>query len=614
MPDAFELNIEGARNLVDSKINKTFVDGNADPIGELTDILDLPMTDTELLELKREWQSKNDGYYPKIKVRQDNNKLYYLGHQNMSAGQGNKVVASNLLFEAEETFIPQALSKNPEPVVWSDNTEEGKQASTQIKTMLQYHADVLCLRKKLAVMLRQWSIYFVGVIKHGWDEKTNDIITDLRKPQNFIWDPDGYVDEMGAYCGSFLGEKIEVTAEKLCDMFPDSATAIRLKVDGKMGTLCMYIEWWTDDYSFCTFGEIVLDKHKNPFFNYDEKEKATDEEIESGMESETVTPGKNHFSCPKMPYTFLSIFSLQEQPHDITNLIEQNVPNQDDINTTETQISRNVNSSNNAVIFDDKYFNVETARQGVEALNNTFVSAILGNTEGVKRLPASPLPSGLFENLQIKKDTLRSVFGTQGLTATNQDEEQTARGMILNESHDSTRIGGQVGDALEQVADNIFNWWLQLYYVFYDEAHYAAILGIGKAVEYTVLQKTDINRHFVISITPGSMKPKDEVSEMNMAIDLWNKKALDPITLFQRLDFPDPVETAKKVATWITNPMLYMQMYFPQQQQPMQDSANPPNPNDLNPVQGQPQPTLSAPPASPALNQVPLETPSQPTV
>jgi hypothetical protein len=65
----------------------------------------------------------------------------------------------------------------------------------------------------------------------------------------------------------------------------------------------------------------------------------------------------------------------------------------------------------------------------------------------------------------MKKDSLRGIFGTQGLSGQNQPESQTARGMILNQSHDSTRIGGGIGDALEQVADNIFNWWLQLYYV-----------------------------------------------------------------------------------------------------------------------------------------------------
>lgn len=180
--------------------------------------------------------------------------------------------------------------------------------------------------------------------------------------------------------------------------------------------------------------------------------------------------------------------------------------------------------------------------------------------------------------------------------------------MILNQSHDSTRIGGGIGDALEQVADNIFNWWLQLMYVFYDDEHYAAMVGNGRAIEFVTITKMNMNRQFVVSVAPGSMKPKDEINEMNMAIDLWNKKALDPITLFQRLDFADPMESAKKVTLWNTNPQLYMMTYFPEQMQ-TQDTANPPNPLDIGSIGGEPagnEGQLSANPASASLSQVPL--------
>src|SRR5690606_19997048 len=116
--DAFELNIAGARNLVEGGDNKTLVEGSSDGVGELTDILELPMSDAELLDLEIEWKSMDAGYSPKIKPRQELNKLYYTGKQQQSQNQGNKVVPSNLIFEAQETFIPQALAKNPEPVVW----------------------------------------------------------------------------------------------------------------------------------------------------------------------------------------------------------------------------------------------------------------------------------------------------------------------------------------------------------------------------------------------------------------------------------------------------------------------------------------------------------------
>lgn len=613
--DPFAQNILGVQNLIASGINKTREgDIGEDDIGELTDVLELPMSDEELLVLRDEWQSKYDGYYPKIKTRQERNKVYYMGKQRASGLQADSVVPSNLIFEAEETFIPQALSKNPEPVVWSDDSQEGKDASKEIKTMLQYHADVLCLRKKLGVMVRHWSIYFFGVLKHGWDSKINDIKTDIRKPQNFILDPDGYIDEYGNFIGSFLGELIESTAEQLADMFPEKKAEIIVKVDGKMGTKVVRAEWWTDEYCFTTFQDIVLDKHKNEYFNYDEVTKNSEEDqIKYNLAPETVTPGQNHFATPKMPYTFLSVFSLQEAPHDITNLIEQNISNQDNINDRDYQISRNLRHGNNSLAVSGDFFDKETARQAAQAVEDGDPILVpSGNVDAaIKRLPASALPSGILEAQEIAKNTLRSVFGTQGLSATDDDREETARGMILNQSHDSTRIGGGIGDALEQVADNVFNWWLQLYYVFYDQPHYGAIMGNGRAVEYVMLIKSNMERKFVVSVAPNSMKPKDEISQMNMAIERWNNQAIDPISFMKEMNDPDPIESAKKLALWNTNPQMYIATYFPEQMQGM-NSANPANPPDSTGIVPPGNETLSAPPAPSALSEVPLNTPALP--
>lgn len=612
------MNIDGVRDLVESGVNKVNSDGESGEglDGEYVDILELPMSDEELLGLRESWLSKSDPYDARIKPRQNKNKLYYSGRQQNNQDQTDSVVSSNLIFEAEETFIPQALSKNPEPVVWSDNTDQGKDASNDVKTMLQYHADVLCLRKKLGVMVRHWSIYFVGIVKHGWEEHTvgdktmGDIITEIRKPQNFILDPDGYVDEYGNYIGDYLGERIESTAEKLCELFPKFKNEIMLKVNNKAGTKTIRTEWWTDNYCFTTFEDWVLEKHKNEYFNYDTTEESEDE---YGEITQTATPGVNHFARPKMPYTFLSVFSLQERPHDITNLIEQNISNQDRINERDVQITRNLRAGNNSIAVSGLSFTSETARQAAQALEDGDPVLVPdGQVEnGIKRLPANDLPGGILQAQENDKTTLRSVFGTLGLSASQQNENTTARGEILNQNQDSSRIGGGIGDALEQVADNIFNWWLQLYCVFYDEEHYGAVMGSDQAVEYVALVNSDLTRKFVVSVAPNSMQPKDEVTEQNLAISLWDAKALDPISLFKKLNYPDPMETAKMVTLWTTNPQLYAATYFPEQQQ-APNSANPQTGQQMPPQQGTPPPTLAAPDAGTSLSQVPISTPAMP--
>jgi hypothetical protein len=356
-----------------------------------------------------------------------------------------------------------------------------------------------------------------------------------------------------------------------------------------MGTLVTYTEWWTNEYCFSTYEDVILDKHKNEFFNYEK--------------------GKlNHFSFPKMPYTFLSVFSLQEQPHDFTNLIEQNIANQDRINQRDYQIEKNLAHGNNSIAVSDKAFTAETAHEAADALERGDPILVGGDINGaIQRIPANALPNGVLESQNIDKQTLREIYGTFGLTSQQPENNTTARGMILNQSHDSSRIGGGIGDALEQVADNVFNWWLQLYYVFYDEKHYAAIMGSGRAVEYVDgLSMVGANRLFVVSVTPNSMSPKDEISEQNQAIDLASKGWLDPISLFKKLNYPDPMETAKSVTMYQVDKQLYFQTYFPEMAQQQMSGAGGGNPPDLQPPPTSQPSTLSEEPASASLSNVPL--------
>lgn len=617
--DPVQLNVTGVQDLVESKINKTSsgVLSNMEGVeGDFEDVLTLKLDDEELLELRDNWEAQYAGYEAAISKRQRANKAYYLGRQaeGSAIAIGDTPLASNLLFEAEETFLPAALSKNPEPVVYSDNTPEGNKLSDDVKTMLQYHADQLVLRRKLTHVTRQWSIYFLGVLKHGWNEDTKDITMNVRKIQDFIFDKDGCVDEYGDF-DSYLGERITVTAEKLVALFPEHRAYITIMVDAKMGTDCTYTEWWTDEYCFVTFKDKVLDKHKNEFFKYDEK--STDE---FGLPSTTTE--RNHFSKPKKPYTFLAVFNLGEQPHDITGLIEQNIPNQNLVTKRTYQIDRNLSRSNNSAAFSENNFNQETAKQAATAFekgNPVLVPSGGPISEAIVRFPAEGFPDAAYKELEMNKQTLRSIFGTEGISSQPPNENTTARGMILNQQYDNTRIGGGIGDALEQVADNVFNWWVQLYYVYYDEPHFAAIVGQNKAAEYVTLSAANLDRQIIVSVAPDSMKPKDELTRMNQAMQLYEAGVLDPKTLLTILNVPDPEGTAESTVLWLLDKNLYLQLNFPElsqkiaQMQAAQPQAPAAGGGAPSPQGGgapsappTPPPSLGGEPANASLSNVPL--------
>lgn len=581
--DPVELNIRGVQQLVGSKTNKS-LDGASGQVegveSEFKDEFTLDLTDEELLALSDIWTKRYAGYEAKIKIRQEANKQYYLGRQKEGSSQAvaeGQPISANLLFEAVETFLPAALAKNPEPVVWSDNEPEGDKISNDVKSMLQYHSDTLVLRSKLNLMVRHWLIYLLGVLKYGWDDDIKEVRVDVRNPQNFIFDPDGFIDCYGDYEGP-LGERITISASKLIDLFPKHKAYITVMVNGMLGTDVTYTEWWNDDYCFYTFKNVVLEKNKNPHFNYETKVPVLNEfgSTTLGEDGKPITekqPGRNHFAKPKKPYTFLSVFSLEKQPHDETGLIEQNIPNQRRISRRTEQIDYNLSRQNNSDVFSENNFTQETAKQAAKAMamgHPVLVPSGGPIDEAIHRFPAEGINNSYFNELENSKNDLRSIFGTQGITATQPDDQDTARGEILNTQRDSTRIGGGIGDKVQQVADSVFNWLVQLYMVYYDVEHTASIMGKMKAVEYVTLSSQDLNRKLVISVSPDSMKSHDETTEMNEALGLYKAGVLDPKTLLTRLNFPDPQTTAEQTVLWIVDQNGYMQLNFPKVAQQLQ--------------------------------------------
>lgn len=633
----FSLNVLGVQDLVSNKTNKVASDGTGSPEGanaERYDVLDISMSDDELLKLRTEYEKKYAPYEGKLKPRVEKIRESYLGKRPMGAYlvDNDLPIAANLQFEAMETFLAAALAKNPEPVVYCDNTPEGNAISTSVKTMLQFHADQLVLRRKLAIMVRQWGMDLLGALKPGWDPKVNDVAIDNTKIRDYVFDPDGFVDAYGDF-SSWFGERKKVPAERLIELFPKHKAYITLMTEGRLGTEVIYTEWWPkDEFCFYTFKERVLDKHKNHLFKYPEP--MLDMEGQPILDPMTgepqMTTPNNHFAHPKKPAVFLSIYSLQEQPHDITSLMEQNIPNQNRISRRTDQIDYNVSASNNGYAFSEDNFNQETGKQAATARrkgNPILVPSGGPIDRAILPLPAQDLPAAVFNELEISKNDLRTSWGVQGITAEPQDEDQTARGMILNQSHDTTRIGGGIGEGIEQVADNVFNWLVQLYCVFYDEEHFAAVMGNAKAVEYVTLTSSDLNRQLVVSVSPDSMKPKDEVTNINLAQSLFDKGAIGPKTLLKMVDFPDVDESAADGVLYRIDPMAYFQMNFPdyaaqlqqqQQQNMMSDMQNQAQGAGMKAgaeaaaapeqVNGEPPPEtgVSAPPSSSALGNVPL--------
>lgn len=556
------LNILGPLSL-DKDVNK--VEETAQKEGILSvqrDILTLDTSDDDLLSLKKTWIDKWEAHNIKLDRRRKDGENYWLGKQagdfldNVGDDFDHPLV-DNLVFEALETYLPQATRRNPEPVVSSDGTPEGEKLADDVRKMLIYLSDVLRLKLKLKTITRNWALYFSGVAKIVWDIEADEIDVLPIRPQKLILDPNAAIDEGGKYLGKYLGEYKTDIAEDLVDKFPDKKDAIKRIANNKMGTEIQYIEWWAESgrIIFWTLKDIVLDKSLNPHFNYEGTKKVVDE---YGIEKDEPFTKANHYNKPQIPYFFLSVFNLGLHPHDDTSLIEQNLGNQDKITKRYRQIDTNVDGINGGWAISGELSGISKEQSG--AVIRSFregggVWIPNGDVNSaVAPMKQTSLPSDVFNDLQDARNEFRGIFGVAGSTPQGTEQENTVRGKIIRSQQDQSRIGGGISEYIEQFADSVFNYMVQMMYVYYDTPHIASIIGSENAIETVTIKNEDLNRKLVISVKEGSMIPKDPLTVANQAIDLFSAGAIDLITLHERLDDPNPRETALKTIQMAQNP------------------------------------------------------------
>jgi hypothetical protein len=548
-----------------NKVHTDQQDTDEGVISELLPELELSMSDDELIDLKHQWQKNWEQYELTIRRKQDDNERYWLGKQFSENDTDSHPLVDNLIFEGLETFLPIATRPKADPLVESDNSEKGNELADTVRKMLAFNADRLSFNLELKMIARYWALYMLGALKVGWSLKENDITCQSIRPQKLILDRDATIVK-GEYTGEYIGEYRKDTARNLIKRFPKKKEYIKEKCQEKLGTTMQYIEWWTDEYVFWTLEDEVLSKSKNPHWNYEQQQPTPMNEMgqqpidpQTGQPQTQTIPGSNHFKVPKKPYIFLSVFNIGLHPVDDTNLIQQNLPLQDLINKRLRQIDKNADNTNGGLIISGDHFTKEQSGQATEALRRGgSIWVPTGNVnDAVRRDTGTPLPEFVYESLIDYRNELRNIFGTRGSTPQGTISEDTVRGKLLTKSQDSDRIGGGISTYLEQFSDKTFNWFTQLFYVYYDEPHSASVLGSERSKEWITLRNTDFNGigRLTVGVKEGSMIPKDPLTQRNEAMDLWSSGGLDPITFFDRLEFPNPRETAKQLYLWKSDPV-----------------------------------------------------------
>lgn len=448
------------------------------------------------------------------------NERYWKGEQfqptNLDVA---RPMVDNAIWEAMETHIPMATKKNPEPMTTLANNEqedEDKLSFTRKLTKkLAEIADEIKLRLKLKTAARFNELYLLSVGKIGWDLDKNIPTTTILRPETLILDPDATVDPAEGYTGKYLGHYRTLEAETLLTILTenggeeDGIEVVQELVDKDTGTDIRFIEWWENDKLYWTLGKTVLFKKKNPNWNED---------------------GNNHLAKPMMPFVFLSVYNLGKSPVDETSNTCQNLSNQDRLNKRNRDIDKAINKMNGGTVISlaNAGLTQETAGPASRALQNGGTVVIPNGkpTDAIAHVEGNSLPADVYNDRNDVRNRIKDVWGTRGSTSSGLLEDKTVRGKYLNAQKDGDRVGGSVAEYLEQYADDIYNWFVQMMYV-----HDPDFDGITPP-------------KVKVSVKEGSLLPKDNASLAAEAVELATAGMMSKLDLYKKLDYSNAEEMA----------------------------------------------------------------------
>ena len=102
-----------------------------------------------------------------------------------------------------------------------------------------------------------------------------------------------------------------------------------------------------------------------------------------------------------------------------------------------------------------------------------------------------------------------------------------------------------VARQLERALDEVADWWTQLIKLFYTEKKSFSIAGQDGTRFINNFTNKQVGNGVKLRLIAGSTLPKDEITQRQEAIQLWQLKAIGIRTLFKRLkmtNIPDAMD------------------------------------------------------------------------
>jgi len=578
-----------------------------------SDPLKLDLEDNELVNVIDDRIDQSSNFYKnelKLIERRQKNKEYLIGKQideeKLKAYSTHYV--DNLVYEAEGTIKPIALSRLPDLLVKPGNdTEESKNVAKQLTNVVNSDIRQEENRKVLGLSFKHLPVYFIGAIKAIWDPQKGDD-GDYRfkvvHPDNLVLDHTSATNNPQDM--DFVAEATEMSVKEVAMRFPKKAEEFLdvVKISGKqfdrndekhMASKVkiweVWFTWWnstTDEETgeqkweriegvVWKYKKLVLAKMKNPYwdwqgkrrlFKYElgKKKELTEEEMRIAVfgEQEGISEQIfffNHFKDPQKPYFFMGYNQWGEHPMDITSRIEQVILMQDNVNKRGKQISEMNDRAKGKHVFSTESGLTKDDLEEMDMDNPDEDIIIDGEVNNVHSfIQGQPAPVQLYQEQSSERQKVFAKMGTHSTTRGEREPgpEETATGRQIMRESDFGRIDDLVNETINPAAEWMAKWGMQFIKMFYTKDHLRKLIGEDGEVVFTKINRDLIEDGVEVTVSASGV---DKLERKREAFERARMQLTDPLSFFIDTDASDPLGRTEKLIVFLSSPELYMQKY-----------------------------------------------------
>lgn len=571
---------------------------NLQQTGTVTDTpeISLDFSDEEILDLIERKVSEYNGWYEKKRIKERTDKMvkYWRGDQSRDKGDDKRDYVNNVIHKDLATRTQNATSRMPDIVVMSPEQDDDpgvKQQTRTVEEWLSIRLDSDVLKRLAKGALMDNHLYLIGCWKYRYDTFRKDLVIDRIRPTNIVLDATARIPEDGFTVDNmeFIGEWIDAPTAEVLALYPDKKKELLAELDkdaAAKGTTrsskIRYMQAWVTMHDAAgapkellavSYNKVLLSKGPNPY--WDEQEENVQEfgldplqlqdlgndNDDQGLgmvdpNQAQIAPAatakkRNHFGYARKPYTLFSGENIGDGPLDDTNVLEVSLPMQDIVNKRGNQISlindwaipKMVTSSR--AMTQDQAKTITRDPTEVIFLDGSQIQDV---KEGLTSIVGEAASPALYNDLQQSIATIDGHFST---TPLKQLAGESGEAKSISREQDLSAADDIAQTMVQRAVEEAANWLVQLAKIYFDEPQTALGAGSDRSLRKSAISSDLIPDGLQITVKANAV---DKATLRNMSMNLVGSKGIDPMSLYEDLDYPNPKERAHRLIDFLNGP------------------------------------------------------------